>query len=131
MADRAYKWSFAELVDRLTIVTQKVIYADTPEMKASFIQERADIIHDLNLFLQEGVTVDGDIISHICALQHINTTIWKNESAFRGDGDGGDLVLTHSLNSDRAFIKKIISTKVNGRVDHKLNYNKGILDFGL
>ena len=131
MEQRRYQWSFAELADRLGIVIQKIIYAETEEMRLAFIQERDDIVHDLDLFLKEGVQVDGKMISNICALQLINATVWNNESAFREGGDGVDLKLTHSLNSDRASVKKAISERANGRVDFKLNYNKGIWNIHL
>ena len=131
MEDRRYTWSFAELIDRMSIVAQKIVYAETEEMRLAFVQERDDIINDLDLFLKEGVQVDGKMISNICALQLINATVWNNESAFREGGDGVDLTLTHSLNSDRANCKMAISKKANGRIDYKLNYNKGIWDLHL
>lgn len=129
MAERKYAWSFAELVDRLSIVIQKIVYAENHQMAAIFVNERDEIIHDLNLFLQEGVVVDGDMIGKICALQLVNATIWQNESAFRGDGDGGNLKFTHLLNANRAGVKKAISEKANGRIDHKLNYTTQAWDF--
>ena len=128
---RRYNWSFAELCDRLTIVSQKIVYSETAEMKQSFIGEREDIIHDINLFLKEGVQVDGSVIYLICCLQLVNATIWNNESAFREGGNGGNLPFTHGLNSNRAEIKKAISQKANGRIDYKLNYNSGIWDLSL
>lgn len=131
MAERKYQWSFAELIDRLSIVIQKVVHSEDVNMRAVFADERDDIIHDLNLYLQEGVKVDGEMISHICYLQLINATIWQNESAFRGDGDGANLKLTHGLNSDRATIKRHISERSKGRVDYKLNYNSGYWDMFL
>ncbi len=131
MEGRKYNWSFAELIDRLSIVVQKVVYAENEEMKAAFVQERDDIIHDLNLYLNEGVKVDGQMISHICYLQLINATVWANESAFREGGSGDNLPFTHGLNSNRASIKQAISEKVKGRIDFKLNYNKGIWDLRL
>lgn len=131
MEGRRYTLSFAELCDRLSIVVQKVVYAETEEMRDAFAQERDDIIHDLNLFLNEGVEVDGQMISHLCYLQLINATIWNNESALRGDGDGSNLKFTHGLNSNRASVKKAISEKANGRIDPKLNYGLGIWNLKL
>lgn len=131
MSDRKYQWSFAELLDRITIVSQKIAYSDSEEMRLAFVQERDDIIHDLDLFLSEGVKVDGKTLSHLCYLQLVNATIWNNESAFREGGSGDNLPFTHGLNSNRAEIKKVISERVKGRVDHKLNYNKGIWDLRL
>ena len=131
MENRKYTWSFAELVDRLSIVIQKIVYSETPEMANGFAKERDDIVHDLNLFLKEGVKLDGEMIYKICALQLINATVWSNESAGRGDGDQKNYELTHSLNSDRASIKKSISEQAKGRIDFKLNYGKGTWDFKL
>ena len=131
MAERRYNWSFAELCDRISIVVQKIVYAENEEMRAAFVQERDDIIHDLNLFLNEGVKVDGQMISHICYLQLINATVWANESAFREGGNGDNLPLTHGLNSNRATVKQAISKKANGRIDFKLNYNKGVWNLHL
>lgn len=131
MAERRYIWSFAELCDRISIVIQKIVYAESEEMRDAFVQERNAIIHDLNLFLNEGVKVDGEMISHICSLQLVNATVWSNESAFREGGSGDNLPFTHGLNSNRAEIKKVISEKAKGRIDFKLNYNKGIWDLRL
>ena len=131
MEGRKYNWSFAELCDRISIVVQKIVYAETEEMRATFVQERDDIVHDLNLYLSEGVKVDGQMISHICYLQLINATVWANESAFREGGSGDNLPFTHGLNSNRAVVKQAISEKVKGRIDFKLNYNKGIWDLPL
>lgn len=125
MSERRYNWSFAELVDRLSIVVQKIVYASEEKMRLEFASERDDIVHDLNLYIKEGVVVDGQMISRICLLQLVNATIWNNESAFREGGEGDNLKLTHSLNSDRAMLKAAISVRANGRIDHKLNYNKG------
>jgi len=128
---RRYNWSFSELCDRISIVVQKIVYAENDQMRAEFVRERDDIIHDLDLYIKEGVQVDGRMVSHICTLQLINATIWSNESAFREGGSGTDLTLTHSLNCDRANVKAAISKKANGRIDYKLNYNKGLWDLNL
>lgn len=131
MGERAYRWSFAELVDRLSIVVQKIVYAESEEMRNSFVQERNDIVHDLDLFLKEGVAIDGEMISRICYLQLVNATIWANETAGRGEGSAANYEFTHGLNANRATIKKAISQKANGRVDHKLNYISGAWDLRL
>ena len=126
-----YKWSFAELCDRLSIVLQKIVYAENEEMRLSFVGEREDLIHDLNLYLKEGVQVDGEMISRICYLQLVNATIWANETAGRGEGSAANYQFTHGLNANRATIKKSISQKANGRIDHKLNYISGAWDLRL
>lgn len=123
--------SFAELIDRLSIVIQKIIHAETEEMKVAFVQERDDIIHDIDLFISEGVKVDGKTISDSMTLQVVNCTIWNGESAGRGDGDAKNYEMTHALNSNRAEVKKHISERSKGRVDFKLNYGRGIWDLRL
>lgn len=129
--ERRYNWSFSELIDRLSIVIQKVIHAETEEMKIAFVQEREDIVHDIDMFISEGVKVDGKAISDAMSLQIVNCAIWNGESAGRGDGGNKNYELTHALNSNRAEIKKHISERANGRVDFKLNYGNGIWDLRL
>jgi hypothetical protein len=131
METRRYQWSFAELIDRLSIVIQKIIYSETEEMRDLFAQERNDIIHDLDLFIAEGVEVDGKMLSDAMSLQIVNCAIWNGESAGRGDGGEKNYALTHALNSNRAEVKKNISERANGRVDHKLNYGLGAWDLKL
>lgn len=128
---RLYMPSFAELVDRLNIVIQKIVFAENEEMRQAFVKEREDIVHDIDLFLKEGVAVDGQMISHICYLQLVNATIWANESGGRGDGESKNYELSHGLNSNRAHVKKAIQQKINGRIDHKLNYINGAWDLRL
>jgi hypothetical protein len=131
MTERLYKWSFAELLDRVSIVQMKIVFSETEEMRQEFISERDAIVHDLNAFIKEGVEVTGEILVAAMALQMVNHAIWTNESGSRGDGEAKNYELSHSLNSDRATIKKHISQKANGRIDHKLNYGMGTWDFAL
>ena len=131
MIERLYNLSFAELSDRMCIINMKVVYAENEDMKKAFVQERESIIHDLNLFIQEGVVMDAEMANYIANLQMINTEIWENESGGRGDGQKKNYELSHGLNSNRAEVKKIIQQKANGRIDHKLNYNRGIWDLRL
>lgn len=131
MNTRAYQWSFAELVDRLNIVLMKIVFSETEEMRAAFVKERDDIVHDINLFREEGVEITGEILMACLALQLVNHAIWSNEAGGRGDGKDKNYELTHSLNSDRATLKKHIQQKLGGRVDFKLNYGLGVWNFGL
>lgn len=128
MSERAYLHSFAELVDRLQIVNLKIIYADET-LKGEFLKEAADIKHDIDIFISEGVSVDSEMVQAIGLLQAVHWEIWHNESAGRGDGDKADYDRTHKLNSDRAHIKKRIQQLCGGRIDHKLNYINGLLNF--
>lgn len=123
MSEKKYMPSFAELIDRLTIISQKEMFAETDEMRFEFIKERNDIIHDINIFIKEGVQVSGEQVFASILLQLVNSHIWENEKAGRGEGETKNYELTHALNSDRAKIKKHIQTLIGGRIDHKLNYN--------
>jgi len=128
MEGRRYHLSFAELLDRLSIVSQKVIYAQEEEMKTAFISEREDILHDIDLFR---VKWDAKLSYAAMVLQHINAKIWDNESGGRGEGGDRNYDLTHALNSNRAEVKKWIQEYIGGRIDHKLNYIKGAWDLRL
>lgn len=123
MGERKYNLSWAELIDRATIVAQKVVFST--DHKEEFEKELAAIIHDIDLMIMEGVAVNGEAIKAIMFLMLVNSHIWENESALRGDGIGADLPKTHRLNADRAHIKKRLSELSNNRIDHKLNYNSG------
>lgn len=139
MSERRYTWSFVELCDRLNVVIQKIGYAPNDEMATAFAQERDDIIHDLNLFLKEGVTVTGELINAICCLQFINTKIWQNEEEQRGEKQSEEpidwekkyktLLQSHHWNANRAMLKKYVQQSIGGRVDHKLNYLSEGFDF--
>lgn len=123
--ERKYLPSYAELIDRLSIVIQKEMFATEEEMRAAFVKERNDIIHDINVFISEGIRIDGEHIFSAMLLQLVNSHIWENESGIRGDGEKKNYELTHSLNYDRSLVKKHIQEMINGRVDFKLSYSKG------
>lgn len=141
MSERAYQWAFSELLDRLNIVIQKIIHAPNEEMKAAFKAEAQDIKHDIDLFLKEGVTVTASMIEAIMVLQIVNITIWNNEDGVRETADekilthperlklADTLLKTHRLNADRAASKAAISNMCNGRVDPKLNYVSGFINY--
>lgn len=139
---RNYNYSFAELCDRLNIVIQKIAFSESEEMKKVFIEERDNIIHDIDQFLIDGVEVTGQMISAICTLQFINNSIWNSEDDERvaeGRTDSGKemdweaeykrLRRSHKINADRAYCKKRISQMANGKIDHKLNYISGQFNF--
>lgn len=129
---RQYQLSFAELCDRLSIVIQKIAFSETEEMKLAFVKERDEIVHDINLFIKEGLTpITGEMLVRICSLQLINYAIWTNESGGRGDGETKNYELSHALNANRAEVKKKIQMLCSGRIDHKLNYIKGAWDLRL
>jgi len=121
MTERKYKWSFAELIDRLTIVQQKEIY--NVEHRAEFTAELNDILHDLGLEISEGnISITPDMIRDIVVLTLNNAWIWANEDNARKGTDGeNNLYLTHQLNDIRSCAKKRIQQSIGGRIDHKLN----------
>src|SRR5882672_10323107 len=87
---RAYLPSFADLVDRLTIVQMKAIFI--PERKDEYLVEMTAILHDIDLILFTdgggGATISAREIRAICVLMLTNRFIWENESAIRaGAGD--------------------------------------------
>lgn len=126
MIERKYTHSFSELLDRLTVVNQKEIYANDDEVKRIFFEERKDILHDIDLYIKEGVVVNAETIHAAMLLQLVNSHIWENEAGARGEGGKKNYELTHALNADRANIKKRIQSLNGGRMDFKLNYIPGI-----
>jgi hypothetical protein len=114
---KKYMPSFAELVDRLTIVQQKENVNPNPE----FAKEIKDILHDIDLDIKNGVTLNADIIRAIVVLTLANQAIWINEDAARGGEGENNLILTHSLNGTRSTSKTKIQNIIGGRVDPKLN----------
>ena len=111
MAERKYLPTFAELIDRLSIVILKSIFI--PENKEAYEQEQELIIHDLDAILCERgeSIVDGKMIRAILMLMLTNRYIWENESKARQGGNDQDklLKLTHSINGVRNTAKNVIS----------------------
>ena len=122
MNQRKYLPTFSELIDRLSIVQLKEVFI--PEHKQEYGKEIADIIHDIQLILDENsdVKVDAETIRAIVVLAQMNLHIWHNESNYRrGIKDGNDLSLTHGLNGIRNTSKNIIQEIVGGRKDYKID----------
>lgn len=121
MTDRKYLPTLSELVDRLSIVQLKEVFI--PEHKAEYAQEIQDIIHDIQLALDEqnGV-VTAETIRAIIVLAQMNLHIWHNESNVRkGIKDGNSLELTHGLNGIRNVAKNRIQEVAGGRKDYKID----------
>ena len=118
--DRKYLPTLAELVDRLSIVQLKEVFI--PEHKDEYAQEIRDIIHDINLILDdECIKLNGKDIRAIIVLSQMNLHIWHNETKYRaGEGDG-NLGLTHGLNGIRNTAKNIIQENIGGRKDYKVD----------
>jgi hypothetical protein len=118
---RRYQHSFSELIDRLSIVQLKEVFI--PEHKDEYSKEILDIVHDIQLILDEsnGI-VTAEIIRAIVVLSQMNLHIWHNESNYRrGIKDGNNLELTHGLNGIRNTAKNVIQVAVGGRLDYKID----------
>lgn len=121
--ERQYLPTFADLVDRLTIVQLKEIFI--PEHAAEYRHERGLIQHDLDVFhLGGGATFDAECLRLVCLLMLTNRYIWENESKARAGAGSQDhlLKLTHSINGVRNAAKNALSRAIGeSRVDHKLD----------
>lgn len=121
MSERRYLHTLGDLVDRLSIVQLKEVFI--PEFKKEYSQEIADIVHDIQVILNEtkGV-VDAETIRAIVVVAQMNLHIWHNESNYRrGIKDGNNLELTHGLNGIRNTAKNKIQEVIGGRKDYKVD----------
>jgi hypothetical protein len=118
---RKYLPTLSELVDRLSIAQLKEVFIT--EHKAEYGEELADILHDIDLLLQEGeIVVDARAIRAIVVLSQMNLHIWHNETNYRkGIKDGNNLELTHGLNGIRNTAKNRIQELSEGRKDYKID----------
>jgi len=119
--DRKYLPTLSELIDRLTIAQLKEVFI--AEHKEEYSSEIADIVHDIQLCLNESSeTVDAEVLRAVVVLAQMNLHIWHNESNYRkGIKDGNDLELTHGLNGIRNTAKNKIQEVVGGRKDYKID----------
>jgi len=121
MTDRKYLHSLGDLIDRLSIVQLKEVFIT--EHKAEYSQEIADIVHDIQIILDEtnGI-ITAETIRAIVVVSQMNLHIWHNESNYRrGIKDGNNLELTHGLNGIRNTAKNVIQEVVGGRKDYKVD----------
>ena len=120
MTERKYLPTLSELVDRLSISQLKEVFI--ADHKEEYAQEIKDIVHDIELILSNGATVDAQAIRAIVVLSQMNLHIWHNESNYRkGIKDGNNLELTHGLNGIRNTAKNKIQESVGGRKDYKID----------
>lgn len=123
-----YSYSFAELLDRATIVTMKIANASDPK---AFEEELSDILNDIQIHLNEK-PMTAEQVKGLIVLTQVNTFIWNNESYVRDVDDKGidksfllnKLMESHKANSLRGEAKKHIQTQRCSRIDPKLNYKK-------
>ena len=120
MSNRKYLPTLSELIDRLSIVQLKEVFI--PEHKEEYSQEIKDIVHDIQLCLNEGSEITAETIRAIVVLSQMNLHIWHNESNYRkGIKDGNNLELTHGINGIRNTAKNKIQEIVGGRKDYKID----------
>jgi hypothetical protein len=119
--ERKYLPTLSELIDRLSIVQLKEVFI--PEHKDEYAKEIADIVHDIQLYLNESKEpITADTIRAIVVLSQMNLHIWHNESNYRkGIKDGNNLELTHGLNGIRNVAKNKIQEIMGGRKDYKID----------
>ncbi len=120
--NRKYLPTFAELVDRLSIVQLKSIFISSN--KSAYDLEAADIVHDLDVIIKEkGIRLTGAMVRAILVTMLTNRYIWENESKARLGGSEQDklLKLTHSINGVRNTAKNIISKELGERIDLKID----------
>src|SRR5262249_27289201 len=119
--ERKYLPTLAELIDRLSIAQLKE--AQIPEHRETYAQEIANILHDIDVILQEKTpSIDANVIRAIVVLAQYNGHIWNNEARYRrGVKDGNNLELSHALNGVRNRAKNKIQDMIGGRKDHKVD----------
>ena len=116
---RKYLPTLSELIDRLSIVQLKEVFI--PEHKEEYAKEIKDIMHDIDIVL-DNRKPDAEMIRSIIVLAQMNLHIWHNESNYRkGIKDGNNLELTHGLNGIRNTAKNKIQEKMRGRKDYKID----------
>jgi len=118
MSNRKYLPTLSELIDRLSINQLKEVFI--VDHKEEYAEEIADILHDIDILLQNS-EITAETIRAIVVLSQMNLHIWHNESAARGGEGDADLRLTHGLNGIRNTAKNKIEEVVGGRKDHKID----------
>lgn len=121
MTERRYLHTLGDLIDRLSIVQLKEVFI--PEFKQEYAKEIADIVHDIQLILDDAEEpITAETIRAIIVVSQMNLHIWHNESNYRrGIKDGNNLELTHGLNGIRNTAKNVIQEVVGGRKDYKVD----------
>tara|TARA_R110002110_G_scaffold230771_2_gene446626 strand:+ start:63 stop:473 length:411 start_codon:yes stop_codon:yes gene_type:complete len=118
--NRRYLPTLSELIDRLSIVQLKEVFIS--EHEEEYAKEIDDIVHDIQLILDQCEDIDAEAIRAIVVLSQMNLHIWHNESNYRkGIKDGNNLELTHGLNGIRNTAKNKIQELAGGRKDYKID----------
>ena len=121
MSNRKYLPTLSELIDRLSITQLKEVFI--AEHKTEYAAEIADIVHDIQLHLNESKEpITAETIRAIVVLSQMNLHIWHNESNVRlGKSGPNALALTHGLNGIRNTAKNQIQEIMGGRKDYKID----------
>jgi len=120
MKARKYLPTLSELIDRLSIAQLKEVFI--ADHKEEYAKEIKDIVHDIQMCLEEGDPVSAETVRAIVVHSQMNLHIWHNESNYRkGIKDGNDLELTHGLNGIRNTAKNKIQEILGGRKDYKID----------
>ena len=120
MINRRYLPTLSELIDRLSIVQLKEVFIS--KHKEEYAKEIDDIIHDIQLILDQCEDLNAEAVRAIVVLSQMNLHIWHNESNYRkGIKDGNNLELTHGLNGIRNIAKNKIQELAGGRKDYKID----------
>ena len=118
--NRKYLLTLSELIDRLSIVQLKEVFI--PEHKKEYSAEISNIVHDIQIYLDDCDRIDAEFVRAIVVLSQMNLHIWHNESNYRkGIKDGNNLELTHGLNGIRNTAKNKIQELAGGRKDYKID----------
>jgi hypothetical protein len=119
--ERKYLPTLSELIDRLSITQLKEV--KIPEHKTEYAQEISDIVHDIQVILDEqnGI-ITADVLRAVVVLAQMNAHIWYNETNVRSGAAGPSmLALTHGINGIRNTAKNKIQEVVGGRKDYKID----------
>jgi len=119
---RKYLPIFSDLVDKLSICQLKQIYI--PENADSYKQEIEDILHDIDLIIEEkDIQFTAKLLYYSQIIMLANKTIWESESKARAGGSEQDKLLkfTHSINGVRNTAKNLISQLLDERMDLKVD----------
>jgi hypothetical protein len=121
MLQRRFLPTLSELIDRLSIVQLKEV--KIPEHKEEYAQEISDIVHDIQLIMNDkNVVITAELLRAVIVCAQMNAHIWYNESNVRSGKEGPNmLALTHGLNGIRNTAKNKIQEVVGGRKDYKID----------
>ncbi len=120
MSKRKFLPALNELIDRLSIYQLKEVFI--PDHKEEYAKEIKDIVHDIQILLNNSENISAEIIRAIVVLSQMNLHIWHNESNYRkGIKDGNNLELTHGINGIRNTAKNKIQEVSGGRKDYKID----------